>query len=344
MDFLSELEFRQNWFLLAILLALPAYALAHRASGRLIFSSFRLLPRRASSWRTRFAWLPSVLVAAAVASTGFALAGPRRDKHDRRVEREGIALMMVVDVSGSMRALDLSEPDHEMTRLDAVKEVFEDFVNPGGSLPGRPDDAIGLVSFALYADPRCPLTLDHDNLTHIAQGLQIVANQKENFTSIGDGLALAVEHLGESKAKSKVAILLTDGVNNAGEETPLSAAELAKTQGVKVYTVGAGTNGWAPVRAVDPFSGATVLRRMRVVIDEETLQEVAERTGGKYFRATDAEGLKRVYREIDKLERTKFQEDRLPEFKEYYAYFMALGLILACLGWVSRETLFRRLP
>ncbi len=344
MDFLTELEFRQPWFLLAALAALPAYVLAHRASGRLLFSSFRLLPRRSSSWRTRLAWLPSLLLTLAIASTAFALAGPRREKHDRRVEREGIAIMMVIDVSGSMRALDLSEPGRELTRLDAVKEVFEDFVNPGGSLPGRPNDAIGLVTFALYADSRCPLTLDHENLTHIASTLEIVSDDAENYTSIGDGLALAVERLRDSDAKSKVAILLTDGVNNAGEETPLSAAELAKTQGVKVYTVGAGTNGWAPVRTVDPFTGATVLRRMRVVIDEKTLQEVAERTGGKYFRATDAEGLKRVYREIDKLERTKFQEDRLPEFKEYYAFFMAAGLLLACLGWVLRETLFRRLP
>ena len=338
-------EFRQSWYLLVALAALPTFFLAQSVAGRLVFSSLDLIPARASSWRTRLAWIPSVLLALAVLSTSIALAGPRRADTRHRVERQGIAIMMVVDISSSMSALDLSEGDQEKTRLDAVKSVFEDFVNGGEDLPGRPDDAIGLVSFARYPDSRCPLTLDHENLTMIADSLQIVTDRDEDGTAIGDGLGLAVERLKDSDAKSKIAILLTDGVNNAGEETPIAAAELAKTQGVKVYTVGAGTNQpRARVRATDPFTGQSILTSMPVQIDEDTLEEIANRTGGHYFRATDAKALRRIYHQIDQLERTKIVEDRQPRYHEYYVEFMAAGLLLFCVAGLTRQTAFRRLP
>jgi Ca-activated chloride channel homolog len=275
-----------------------------------------------------------------------ALAGPRIGQRTSRIQHDGIAIVMAVDASGSMKALDLSDGARERTRLDAIKEVFEQFVNGAkdGSLKGRPDDAIGIVSFARYADTRCPLTLDRGTLTEIARGLQIVEDQNEDGTAIGDGLDLAVERLRESKATSKVVILLTDGVNNAGDSAPLQAADFAKESGVKVYTVGAGTNGRAPIRVEDPFSGRSVLTAVPVQIDEETLKGIAERTGGRYFRATDGEALKDIYAEIDTLERTRFSEERFLDYDEYYRLMLAIGLMLACAAYLLRASVLRRLP
>jgi Ca-activated chloride channel family protein len=309
-----------------------------------IFSSLALLPRRERSWRSRFAWVPDALLALATLALVVALAGPRIGERNSRVNREGIAIMMVIDRSGSMRALDLSTEDEERTRLDAVKQVFEEFVLGGDGLDGRPDDAIGLVAFAGYADTGCPLTLDHDALVGVARTIEIVEDRAEDGTAIGDGLGLAIERLRKSTARSRVAVLLTDGVNNSGDESPLGAADLASSQGIKVYTIGAGTTGVAPVRSRDPFTGRSVLRPMPVEIDEVTLREIARRTGGQYFRATDAEGLRDVYREIDRLERTKITEERWREYDEYFALFLAAGLGLATVAWVARGALFPRLP
>ena len=341
--FWQNIEFRQPWFLWTMLVAVPIFYFAMRTGGRVVFSSFRLLPGRAVSWRARLAWLPDLALALAAIGMAIALAGPRVQESESRIRREGISIMMVVDTSGSMRALDLSTPSEERTRLDAVKSVFIDFVQGSGDLPGRPDDSIGIVSFAGYADTRCPLTLNHGSLVEVARDLAIVTDRSEDGTAIGDGLALALERLREARTKSKVAILLTDGVNNAGVESPLSAAELARTLGIKVYTIGAGTTGIAYTR-VEDFFGRSVLQPMPVDIDEKTLQAIAERTSGQYFRATDADSLEKVYGEIDRLERSEISEQRLAEYDEYYAHVLVFALILACLGWLSRATLFRRLP
>ena len=342
---LSALEFQEPLYLFAALLALPVFFLSRRSPGRVLFSSFQVLPTEASTWRTRLEWVPDLLVALAVVGLSVALAGPRIGERFSRVEKEGIAIMMVVDTSGSMQALDLSTSDQEKTRLQAVQDVFDEFVlGGGGALAGRPDDAIGLVSFAGYADTACPLTLDHENLVAIARNLNIVTSQAEDGTAIGDALGLAVERLRESTAQSRIALLLTDGVHNAGVESPVAAAELARSQGIKVYTIGAGTTGLAPVRVKDPFTGRPTLRSMPVEVDEETLKEVAERTGGRFFRATDAAGLTAVYEEIDRLERTRIAEDRYRQYHEYFAIPLALGLLLALLSWVLRGTVFARVP
>jgi len=343
-EWFGNLEFREPWLLLAALAAVPVYLMARRAPGAIVFSSFRTLPPAAGSWRSQLSWLPDALIALGAASLGLALAGPRTGQRNSQVHREGIAIMMVVDISGSMQALDLSTEDQELSRLDAVKAVFEEFVIGGDGLSGRPDDAIGIVTFARYADTACPLTLDHGNLVGVARTLEIVTARNEDGTAIGDGLGLAVQRLRESKARSRVAVLLTDGVNNAGFEAPLGAAELARSQGIKVYTIGAGTTGMAPVRVRDTFSGRSVLRSMAVEIDEITLREVADRTGGSYFRATDADALREVYQEIDHLERTRITEEHWRQYDEYYAACLALGLCLAAAGWLTRGALFRRLP
>lgn len=343
MSFSLPVEFRQPVLLFSALLAIPVYLWSRADGGRVLFSSLRLLPAGKKTWRIRLSVVPPIFLALAAVALAVALAGPRAADRQTRVKKQGIALMMVIDVSGSMQALDLSDKDHDRTRLDAVKEVLADFVRGGRGLPGRPDDLIGIVSFAGYADTRCPLTLDHENLLVAASQLQLATRPEEDGTAIGDGLGLALERLRESPAKSKVAILLTDGVNNRGETSPQQAAELAATIGAKVFTVGAGTNGMAPVRVTDPF-GRTFLQRMPVEIDEKMLKSIADRTGGRYYRVTDAEALSRVYREIDALSRSEFVEQRYRQYHEYYPYALGLGLGLVALSFLLSGTLLRRLP
>ena len=340
---MSALEFREPVLLLLALLAIPVFLLARRAPGRVLFSSLALLPQAVAGWRSRLAWLPDALLALALVALVVALAGPRIGERFSRIQREGIAIAMVVDTSGSMSALDLSSADRERTRLQAVQDVFESFVLGGGELPGRPDDAIGLVRFAGFADTAAPLTLDHENLVAVARNLEITTVREENFTAIGDALGLAVERLRESSAQSRIAVLLTDGVNNAGVETPRAAAELARSQGVKVYTIGAGSTGIAHMRVPDG-RGGTVLRATAVEIDEATLRDIAERTGGRYFRAGDAETLVDVYAEIDRLERTKITEDRSRQYEELFSLPLFAALLLTALGWLGRGAMFARVP
>lgn len=333
------IEFRDPALLLLALLAVPLFLLARRAPGRVLFSSFRLLPSGGRGWRAHLAWVPDAFLALSLVALVVALAGPRIGERVSRVQREGIAIMMVIDTSGSMAALDLLTPERERTRLEAVQDVFDQFVLGGGELGGRPDDAIGVVSFARYADTAVPLTLDHENLVAVARNLEITRLRSEDGTAIGDALGLAVERLRESPAQSRIAVLLTDGVNNAGVETPSSAAELARSQGVKVYTIGAGSTGIAPVR--DPRG---VLRSVPVQIDEATLRDVADRTGGQYFRADNAEALVDVYAEIDRLERTRITEERSRQYEELFALPLLAGLLLLVLGWFGRTAVFARVP
>ena len=328
--------------ILAALLAIPALYWSHRAAGRVVFSSLRALPGGGHTWRTRVAWVPDALFALAIVSLAIALTGPRAGDKSSRVRREGIAIVMALDVSGSMRALDLSEKNQEMTRLDAVKRVFEQFVLGTKKLGGRPDDAIGLVAFARYADTRSPLTLDHGNLVTAARQLDF-AREDEDGTAIGAGLELAVQRLTEHKAHSKIVILLTDGESNVHDIDEDTAIEDARKAGVKVYTIGAGTNGVAPIR-VDRGDGHTQLMQMSVSIDETTLRKIADKTGGQYFRATDAASLRRIYGQIDKLERTTIEEERFLEYYQFYGYFVVAAILLVVGALVLRGTFLRRLP
>ena len=328
--------------ILVALAAIPAWRWSHRAAGRVVFSSLRALPAGGHTWRTRLAWLPDALVVGAIVALAIALTGPRRGDDSARVRREGIAVMMAVDVSGSMRALDLSEKNQELTRLDAVKKVFEQFVLGGKGLDGRPDDAIGLVAFAHYADTRSPLTLDHGNLIAAARQL-VFAREDEDGTAIGAGLELAVQRLADYKARSKVAIVLTDGESNIHDIDEDTAIDDAKKAGIKVYTIGAGTTGVAPIR-VDRGDGRSELMQMTVSIDETLLRRIADQTGGKYFRATDNQSLHRVYGEIDRLERTTLEEQAFTDYHQYYKAFVAAALALIALAYLLCGTVLRRLP
>jgi Ca-activated chloride channel homolog len=341
---LGQLEFREPIWLILIVLAPVVYFLGQRSKGVVLYSSLSLLQVQHTSWRQKLVWLPSALFTMAAILLSISLSGPRIGNSDSIVKREGIAIMMIVDTSGSMRALDLSESGSEEDRLSVSKRIFEQFVLGDGTLPGRDSDSIGIIRFAGYADTACPLTLDHGSLVGVARSLEIVSNKNEDGTAIGDAVALAIGRLMETPARSKIAILLTDGVNNSGVESPLAAAELAKTEGVKVYTIGAGTNGMAPVRVQDPISGRSVLRGMPVQLDEETLKAISQRSGGKYFRATDFSSLKEVYKEIDALERTKLSQKMYRQYTEYYIPLLLTALILAIIGTIGNVTVFRRSP
>ena len=339
---LLGIEFAEPWFLLAALLAPFAVWFSIRSAGRVVFSSLRALPHGGATWRTRFAWLPDAMVGLAVVALAIALAGPRAGDKSSRVRRDGIAIMMAIDVSGSMKALDLSAKNRELTRLDAVKEVFEKFVLGGKGLDGRPDDAIGLVAFARYADTRSPLTLDHGNLATAARQLDFAA-EGEDGTAIGAGLELAVTRLAEFKPKDRtigrVVILLTDGESNFHDIDEDTAIEDAVKAGVKVYTIGAGTNGIAPVR-----SPRGDLMQMQVSIDETTLRKIADKTGGQYFRATDNASLGKIYGQIATLETTTIEQEQFTEYHQHYALFVVIAMLLVVLAFVLRGTVLRRLP
>ncbi len=339
-------ELRDPWFLL-LLVAVPlVYWCLRRAVARVQYSSLALVEQLPGSWRTRLGWLAPTLLCLGLIALIVAVARPRIPDAQTRVSREGIAIMMVVDRSSSMNARDLVRDDTSLDRLSVVKDVFAKFVlgEKGETSGGRPDDMIGLVTFAGFADSICPLTSDHGNLTALVRQLEIVDDRREDGTAIGDGLGLAVERLRQSPAKSKVAILLTDGVNNAGVIDPKKAAALAAANGIKVYCIGAGTNGIAPVPVRDPLTNRVVLRGMNVEIDEQTLEDIAAETGGQYFRATDAEALTNIYGQIGQLEKTEVEEVRYLNYTEYFTRFVVSGLALLAAAVLLAATVFRRAP
>lgn len=287
------------------------------------------------------------------------LARPQSGKSESRISGEGIAIEMVLDVSGSMEALDFQIDGQDVSRLEAVKHVISQFIlgSRESGLQGRKDDLVGVVAFGGFADSKCPLTLDHGALVDIVDGLEIpkpirdrsgqIINeeslQEELATAIGDGVALGVDRLRNAKAKSKVLILLTDGDSNAGVVEPREAATIAKELGIKVYTIGIGRNGVVPVPQQDEF-GRTVLVPAQFRIDEELLREIAQTTGGTYFHASDSEGLAGIYSQIDQLEKSQFEESKYSEYTELFNWFAGSGLALILAVNVLRETRFRSLP
>ncbi|MDM8160245.1 VWA domain-containing protein [Labilibaculum sp. K2S] len=258
-----------------------------------------------------------------------AIARPQSSNSQRDVTTEGIDIVMSLDISSSMLARDF-EPD----RLEAAKEVAVNFIT------GREDDKIGLVIFSGESFTQCPLTTDHAVLINLFNDIQ--SGMIEDGTAIGLGLANAVNRLKDSKSKSKVVILLTDGVNNQGEIAPITAAELAKTFGIRVYTVGIGTMGMAPYPIQTAFGIS--MRNMPVKIDEEVLQQIADMTGGQYFRATDNNKLKAIYEQIDKLEKSKIEVKQYITKSEEYLIFALLAALFLLLEIALRNSILRNIP
>jgi Ca-activated chloride channel family protein len=256
------------------------------------------------------------------------LARPQKTDKYQDVSTEGIDIVLTQDISGSMLSRDF-KPD----RLEAAKNMATEFIS------GRPYDRIGLVVFSGESFTQCPLTTDHAVLINLLREIQ--SGMIEDGTAIGMGLATAVSRIKDSKAKSKVIILLTDGVNNKGEIAPATAAGIAKTFGIRVYTIGVGTQGVAPYPVQTPYG--IQYQDMQVEIDEEILQDIAQTTGGKYFRATDNNSLEKIYKEIDKLEKSKIDVKQFIRKEERYMLPALIAFFMLVLEIIARNTLFRNL-
>lgn len=286
------------------------------------------------NWTIYLRHLPLILRVAALSLLIIVLAQPQTTENWQNQDVEGIDIMLAVDVSTSMLAEDLKP-----NRLEAAKQVASEFIS------GRPNDNIGLTIFAGQSFTQSPLTTDHVMLMSIFNNVKcdIVTNGLlEDGTAIGDGIANAVTRLRESKAKSKVIILLTDGSNNKGEISPLTAAEIAKTFGIRVYTIGVGSNGTAPY-PVKTYAGTQYVN-VPVEIDENTLQQIASTSNGQYYRATSNSKLKEVYEEIDKLERTKLNVKKFSRRNEEFQPFALAAILCLLLEILLRLTVLRKVP
>ena len=329
------LRLAQPWALLGLLVvpALIGRYLWRQRRGlpTLRYSCLGLVsPLLVSPW-VRWRHLPFLLRALAVTLLVLGLARPQTVDHEDEILTRGIDIIVSVDNSTSMAAEDLKP-----NRLEAAKKVVEEFIL------GRQNDRIGMVVFAGQSYPRCPLTLDYEILKTLLDGVRF-ATKEEDGTAIGMGLANAVNRLRDGKGKSRVVILLTDGRNNQGQIDPATAADLARSLGVKVYTIGVGTTGEAPYPYDDPVFGRRYVM-LRVDLDERTLRDIAERTGGQYFRATDAEQLQEIFAEIDEMETTAVQIKRYESFEELYLYLIGPAGLLLLLEQLLAALRFRRLP
>lgn len=319
-------------WLLVLLVPIVGYYIwrTMRGGATIQISSLDALKQAPRTIRYYLRHLPFVLRATAFALLVVALARPQDVERLAHTDTEGIDIMLSIDVSGSMLARDF-KPD----RITAAKEVA------GAFIADRYGDRIGLVAFAGEAFTQSPLTTDQGTLQTLLS--RIRSGLIEDGTAIGNGLATAINRLRESDAKSKVIILLTDGVNNRGSITPMTAAEIAKAQGMRVYTIGVGTEGMAPYPALDMFGQMTFVQQ-KVEIDEKTLTTIAEMTGGRYFRATDKEKLKAIYDEINRMERSKVEVSEHVTYHELFVKWVlwALGVLLA--EFLLSTLLLKRIP
>ena len=328
-------------WVLGLLLLLPVVVRVRRATpaAALRYPMLAALTEVAGEGlRGRATWrwvVPALRLAAAICLIG-ALARPQGGIAASRVFAEGIDIVLAVDVSSSMLAEDFTVDGKRANRLAAVKSVVADFVSRRGG-----GDRIGLVLFAARPYTQCPLTLDHGWLQKNLDRAEI--GMIEDGTAIGSALAAAVGRLEASDGKSKIVILLTDGQNNAGKVGPLAAAEAAKALGYRVYTIGAGTRGLAPYPTRDLF-GNRVYQPIPVDIDEKTLREIAESTGGHYFRATETENLQEIYAEIDALEKSPHAGLHYQEYRELYPWLLVPAVLLLCIEIVLSRTVLRVLP
>ena len=297
-------------------------------------STTRMYMKAPKSWKIYLLHAPFVLRTVAIIMVILILARPQTTDNWQNTEIEGIDIMLAVDVSTSMLAEDLKP-----NRLEAAKQVASEFIN------GRPNDNIGLTIFAGESFTQCPLTVDHGVLLNLFNSIKGDIAQRgliEDGTAIGMGIANAVTRLKDSKAKSKVIILLTDGSNNRGDISPLTAAEIAKQFGIRIYTIGVGTNGTAPY-PMQAYAGTQYVN-VPVEIDEKTLTEIAGTTNGNYFRATSNSKLKEVYQEIDKLEKTKLNVKEFSKREEEYQVFAWIAFFCILLELLLRNSVLKKIP
>ncbi len=332
------MEFANKEYLLLLLLVIPYliwyFNYRKRTETTMTLSDTWLLLDAPKTLRQRLAWLPMALRCATLVLTVLVLCRPQtRNAWDERTV-EGIDIMLAMDVSTSMLAEDLKP-----NRLEAAKNVAASFITE------RPNDNIGLTIFAGEAFTQCPMTTDHTSLLNLLQNVRTDIAARgliEDGTAVGMGLANAVTRLKDSKAKSKVVILLTDGYNNAGEISPMTSAEIARSLGIRVYTIGVGTNNVAPYPV--PVAGGVQYVKMPVEIDTKTLAEIAKKTDGNFYRATNNEELKKIYRDIDVLERSKLNVKKFSKRYEAFQPYALAALLTLLLEIVLRLTWLRRIP
>jgi Ca-activated chloride channel family protein len=299
------------------------------------YSSVGLAREVARSSRSRIGkwlWLLPIVASALMI---VALARPQRGHSRTEVTANGIDIVLGLDVSGSMQALDFQIEGQRLNRIAIVKSVVAKFIDE------RPNDRIGLIAFAGSPYLVSPLTLDHDWLQQNLERVNIGTG--DDGTAIGSAIAASVNRLRTTKAKSKVLILLTDGMNNTGKISPLSAAEAAKALGVKIYTIGVGARGKAPIPVKDE-AGNMHLIMAKVDVDEKTLEQVAALTGGKFYRATDTDSLQQIYEQINRLETTAQTVQKFERYEELYPFALYPSLAILGFGFVLQQTRFRRLP
>ena len=319
------------WFLLLLPVLAALWFVRRRRGGNrppsLGFSTVGWLPARGSD-RSRVILDALFLVALLLVTV--ALARPQRGLRENELSGRGVDIVLALDVSTSMRA-----EDFQPNRLAVAKTVAGTF------LEGRPHDRLGLVIFAGTAVTQCPLTLNHSVLVDLLQRVDF--GMVEDGTAIGQGLATALNRLRQSRAKSKVVILLTDGDNNRGAIDPLTAADLARALGVRVYTIGVGTSGIAPIPVDDPAFGRRYVMQP-VVIDEATLKGIAETTGGHYFRARDNQALAAIYRQIDQMEKSNLTSAAYSEWRDRGPELIFLAVLLLAIGFALSLTVWARIP
>ena len=322
---------RLLWLLVIPALLVLHYIYLEKAGRRPHLRVSTAVPwkKHGRSFMTFFRHVPFALRVFALVMVVIAIARPRSSEELSKVDTEGIDIVLAMDVSTSMLARDLT-PD----RISASKDIAIEFISQ------RPSDRMGIVVFAGESFTQCPLTTDRATLINLMKEVQ--TDLIEDGTAIGNGLATAVARLKDSDARSRVVILLTDGVNNSGEVSPQTAAEIAKTYGVRVYTIGVGKEGMAPYPVMTPWG--VQVQNMKVEIDEKLLEEVAESTGGRYFRATDNTKLAEIYSEINKMEKAKTTVDSFPVYKELFGSFAVWALLALLLELLLNWFVIRRLP
>lgn len=330
---MSHIVFANPKFLFLLILIIPVliwyFLKAINADSTVSYSSLQAFKSIMPSYKV---WLRHVLFALRVIVfilVVLILARPQSTNQWKNVTTEGIDIILALDISGSMIA-----EDFKPNRLEAAKDVATEFITE------RPNDRIGLVIFSAESFTQCPLTTDHAALINLFKNVK--SGMIQDGTAIGSGLATAVNRLKDSKAISKVIILLTDGVNNTGSIAPLTAAEIAKTFGIRVYTIGVGTRGVAPVPIQTPFG--VQYQDMEVDIDEGTLQEIAKITDGKYFRATNNQALREIYSQIDKMEKSRIEVREYKRHNEEFFRFGVLVFALLVTEIALRNTILRAIP
>jgi len=332
-----HLTFDYPWFLL-LLLALPAVAWWRARLGKdaaFLYSSVELARGVANIGRSGASRVLEALRWLAVGLFAFGLARPQFVESETSIKASGVDIVVAIDLSGSMESEDFKLAGKQVNRLVIAKDTLKKFIER------RPNDRIGLVAFAGKAYIAAPMTLDHDFLTMNVDRLQL--HSIEEGTAIGAGLAAAVNRLRDLKSKSKIVILMTDGQNTVPKVPPLTAAEAAQSLGVKVYTIGVGTRGMAPFPRTDIF-GRRYYDPVKVDIDEETLTEIAKKTGGKYYRADRTETLQQIYDDIDSLEKTEVEVKRFLHIDELFSWLVLPGLGLLLVEVLLGHTVWRKLP